>query len=130
MNRIILNTADAPAPGEAPSDAFLELIAYRFREVRAAKQFARRNLEAGCPPAALLAGVREMCRRSYAPMRDDDREVMTDLVMTAIASVIADWTVKAPPSPLPIDRYIAETVRANSRLIGAKVIPGRYARKA
>jgi hypothetical protein len=90
------------------------MIGLRFREIRAAKLFARAQLASGVPARQIMAAVHEACRRSPAPLPPAERALLTDLVMSAAADAIADWKAAAPAhAPDSLAAWIEQTVASN-----------------
>ncbi len=130
MNRRSIEPKFAQQPGGSPREEFLTTIGLRFKEIRGAKRFASTSLAKGWAPRAILARAFEMCQRFYAKLPNDDRELMTDLVMSAVSCTIADWLNSPDPSLTRINEWIDKTVASNCSFVRVSVAKARTAGRA
>lgn len=116
-------------PGDASREVALTRIGHRFKDLRVAKQFARESLERGYSPPEILARVHEICRNHYTFMEEGQRELMIDLVLSAVSGTIADWLATPDPSLARISAWIDQTVASNQAHVHMDVIEaGRTSR--
>ena len=115
MNRLRLEISDVAPP--RPSEADLKKIGARFREIRGAKHFTRTHLANGFPPGNVLARAREICQLRYEPLPSADRDSLTDVVMTAVADVVADWLIERDRANARLSAWIDRTVADNRDFI-------------
>jgi|GEM_PF-5932844 len=125
MNRKSVELKYAPESSESPKEAFLATIGHRFHEIRGAKRFARTGLAKGADPRAILARALELCQRFYSGLPDNDRMLMTDVVMSAVSSVIADWRATPDPVLTRINDWIDKTIATNRNFIRVNAARGK-----
>ncbi|WP_422924197.1 hypothetical protein [Singulisphaera sp. PoT] len=113
------------APVAPPKEPMLATIGYRFHEIRTAKRYAQTSLARGWEPRVILARALQLCRSTYAKLPESEQTLMTDVVMSAISCVIADWKSSPDPSLSRINDWIDRTVASNRNFITVGVTGGR-----